>query len=371
MQTSDNPTSAVAHAAARYAPLISEEMRAYFAARRAAAPRVSPYLAKTIDEIAEFSLRGGKMIRPLLVILGYLLASEGDLTLPPRPVLQVATAIELFHKHLLNLDDMADRDELRYGKPSLWKYYEDAFVQQQWTDAPHHGRTAAEIAGVLLGSFAFELVGQAELPAAVRVAIINEMNAVMYWQTVAGWQIHYYQNHQALKDADEGLYRQGMEHVTAYYTFVAPLVVGVLLAEQSADRTATLTATLTAYGRAVGTAFQIHADVLGLFGDPKETGKPVGNDVREGKKTLLLQYAFRAAGKEDQTFLANVCGRTLTAHELARVQSIVRETGALAKVQEEANASIETGTAALAALAPSPHLQLLHDLASYIITRQK
>ena len=162
---------------------------------------------------------------------------------------------------------------------------------------------------------------------------------------------------------------KGLELVTAKYTFVAPLKIGASLGPKNSSA---LEHALEKYGLAVGTAFQIQDDILGLFGDPEDMGKPVGNDVREGKKTLLLQKAYQLAGKNDRQFLADVCGRELQAGELEQVQSIVKETGSLAYSQKLAEKYIAEGTAALGELdQKSAEVGVLKELAEFVVGRKK
>lgn len=330
---------------AAHTPNIIAEMKSFFAERRAAARPLSDELVQSIDVIEEFSLRGGKMVRSSLVLLAYELAGG---TLSPA-MYQVAAGIELFHKHILNLDDMADRDEVRYGGPTVWKKYQTIF--KDWTDHEHHARTFAEIDGTLLGSFAFELVRRAAITDTQKLAIMDVLNNHMYFETVAGWEIHYYQNHQLLAEAQEDQFMKGLDLVTSRYTFVGPLKIGLILADQAQS---SLTDKVEKYGLAVGLAFQLTDDVLGVFGDPAETGKAVGNDIREGKKTVLLQRAYHSSNDADQRFLADVCGRDLLDGELARVQEIMKSTGSLQYSETLTNQKISEAVSLLKSIELPP-----------------
>jgi geranylgeranyl pyrophosphate synthase len=98
----------------------------------------------------------------------------------------------------------------------------------------------------------------------------------------------------------------------------------------------------------------------------------VGNDVREGKKTLLLQYAYQTANQDDQKFLTDVCGGDIDAQKLQRVQEIVKQTGALAKAEKLAEDAVQKGVAALDKVDDQPELvQVLRDLAQYVLEREK
>jgi geranylgeranyl diphosphate synthase type I len=356
-------TPALKQLMGEHAPLVRAQIVKFFAELKKKVSLQTPHFSESVAILEEFCLRGGKGIRGLLVVLGYLLAGGKD-----SQIYQVAAGVELFHKHILSLDDIADRDESRNGGPTLWKVYERHFAQS--ADRDHHTRTMAEIDTTLLGSFAFEVIRTAQLSPAQVLEIWGIFNQVMYWQTIAGWQIHYYQNQEALAAAQESDYILGQEKVTAFYTFIGPLQIGMLAAGLSLD--SDLAHTLEKYGKAVGTAFQMRDDILGLFGDSDETGKPVGNDVREGKKTLLLQYAYQTANQDDQKFLTDVCGGDIDAQKLQRVQEIVKQTGALAKAEKLAEDAVQKGVAALDKVDDQPELvQVLRDLAQYVLEREK
>jgi geranylgeranyl diphosphate synthase type I len=348
-------------------PDLKKSMEEMFRDRRKAASLYTPHLVQSVDILEDFAMRGGKMIRSTLVLLAYQLAG-GEIT---PAIYQVAAGVELFHKHILNLDDMADRDEMRNGGPTVWKKYQEVF--SKWENRDHHARSFSEIDGTLLGSFAIELVRRADIPPEKRLAVIDVLMNKMYFETVAGWQIHYYQNQEPLSQASEDEFLRGLDLVTSRYTFVGPLKIGLLLAGVERGPS---TDAMKHYGLDVGLAFQITDDILGLFGDPSETGKAVGNDVREGKKTLLLQRAYKSAPDADKKFLVDVCGRELSAGELERVQKIVKETGSLdyslklaeehitKAVKELKNVKVKTEAAATAQ-------QVLSELAEFVGNRKK
>jgi geranylgeranyl diphosphate synthase, type I len=350
---------------AAHLPGIKKEIAQLFADKKTEAAELSPHLLSSLENLEEFVLRGGKFIRSVLVVLGYRLAGgKGD------GIYKVAAAVELFHKYILSVDDMADRDEQRNGGPTLWRFYEQKFLDAQWADAAHHGRTFSEIDGLLLSSFTTELVRSADFPAEKLLSVLEIIDQIMYFRTIAGWQIHYVQNHQSLAEAKEAEYVHGLELVTAQYTFVAPLKIGAELA--LGKKAAAFMEPLTAYAEAIGKAFQIQDDILGVFGETAETGKPVGNDLREGKKTLLLQYAYRTANSDDKQFLEKICGAEINADELARAQKIMNETGSLEHSQNMANECVRMGLAALQKLPlKSEEASVLEDLAQFVVARKK
>lgn len=351
--------------AAEWSPRVNEVIREYLAERKTAATKLTPHLLHSIEVLEEFIFRGGKMLRPLLVILAYQIAEGKDVD----AILPVAAGVELFHRHLLNIDDIVDRDEKRYGGPTVWKAYEAHFAGS--ADVDHHARSMAEVDGILLGSFAFDLINTAKVSPKLKLSVLKIMHQQMYFQTFAGWQIHYYQNQEQLADANEAEFVKGLELVTARYTFVGPLRIGCALA--GLGEKDQLPKTFAEYGMHVGLAFQMQDDILGLFGDTKETGKPVGNDVREGKKTLLLQRAYAKAKPADKKFLNQMCGQPITSAQLEKVQKIVVNTGALRECQLLARDEVDVGITALQKSSEMPIqlAEVLVELADFVIRRKK
>lgn len=366
--TQDSPVTFAAFAQHHKDP-ITEKLKHFFQRKKADAQELSPTLAHSVETLEKFVSHGGKQVRSLLVVLGYLVA-KGKIEDEYDSIYSVAAAVECVHKYLLILDDVADQDETRNDRQTVWKKYETEFAERGWRNSAHHGRTFAEIDSALLASFVPALVDEegASFIEADLLTVIRLINKHMYFETVAGWQIQYELNHVPLKEATEADFMKGLELVTARYTFVAPLEIGLILGNEYELKTSKL---LESYGVNVGTAFQIQDDILGLFGDPGETGKPVGNDVREGKKTLLLQKAYKMASDEDKKFLEAVCGyEKMTAEKLARVQAIVKNTGALLYSQKLAASFIEKGILALKPLPNTAEKSVLIDLANFVIQRK-
>lgn len=356
---------------------ILQELERFFDEEIKKAGEKDQVLVDMVRVLKEFMLRGGKRIRPFLTVLGYEYGKQLGNTTEKHSsqsnnsanIFRLAAAVEVHHQYILNLDDMADRDVLRHGGPTLETYYAKE-VFADWPDAAHHGQSFSSIAGALLNSFTFELLASSGFDGEKNRRILQVITDQLFSDTVVGWQIHYFQNNEKLSQASEERFIKGLDFVTSRYTFTGPLRIGLLAAGLDEQSNASVFRAFQAFGRTVGTAFQIQDDIIGLFGDPKVTGKAVGNDVREGKKTLLMQFAYRHSGKKDQEFLENVCGRQLQVGELERVQQIVKNTGSLSYSQQLAKEKVGEGMKTLKALSPSTQeLYILEELAEYVIQR--
>lgn len=331
-------------------------------------------LADMVKVLQEFVMRGGKRIRPFLTVLAYQYATSvhesAQSQLKDHPnVFQAAACVEIHHLYILNLDDMADRDVLRHGGPTLEEYY-GTKIFGKWSDAKHHGQTFSSIAGALLNSYTWEILRTSGFDPQIILNVMGIITESLFTDTVLGWQIHYFQNNQTIAESTEERFLKGLEYVTSRYTFVGPLNIGLTLAGKKPN--SEIQKVFIEYGKHIGIAFQIQDDILGLFGDPNQTGKAVGNDVREGKKTLLIQRAYRNGNAEQRTFLESVIGTELTVEQLQKVQTIVKDTGSLEYSQQLAKQHVEQGRAALKKLPKrTEEIEVLESLAEYIITRKK
>jgi geranylgeranyl pyrophosphate synthase len=351
----------------QFALEVEHELQTFFEEKLKKAEKLDHIHVQTVQALQEMVLRGGKRIRPYLCFIGYQLADGTD----RKKIVKIGAALELLHNYLLNLDDMADRDTVRHGGPTLEiSYQRTLFSSLPKPLQTHYSRTWTEIAGAILNTYIYELVRTSGFDAKVIVNILEIIDIHMLEETAVGWQIHMLQNLESLHSSTEERFIKGLTLVTARYTFVGPLLVGLLCGKTNNQ----LQEIVVKYGEAVGTAFQIHDDILGLFGKTQETGKAVGNDIREGKKTLLMQYAYSHASKTDQDILEKSCGnRDLTQKEIEAVQKIVTNSGALEHSKKLAQTYVEKGLQALATL-PSTYASQttqLIELAHYVILREK
>ncbi len=346
-----------------YSQEVNNTLKVFFTEQEQPATAIDDSLVNSLKMLRDFSLRGGKAVRPYLVKLGFEIA--GGKTTPG--LTKAAASTDLHHKHILILDDIADRDQERYGGPTLEWAYKDIF--KEFKDGEHRARTFAMLDGVWLGALARELLSQSGFEPEKILKCQRILNTLMFRDTLAGWQIHALECDRPINEVTPEEFIKGLELVTARYTFEGPFKMGLTLAGNQDEK---LEQALTTYSQKVGTAFQIHDDILGLFGDTKKTGKPVGNDIREGKKTLLVQIAYKHATSEQKVILERSVGdANLAPQDLALVQQIVKTTGSLEYSQKLEKDMISQGIEALAKLPDSQPKQLLTELAQFTIVREK
>lgn len=232
-----------------------------------------------VDRLQNFTVHG-KMIRGGLNILSFLMFR----TEIERPVLQLAAAIELIHSSLLIHDDIMDRDLRRRGGPSLFHQYSLFAEEQGIEEAAHFGESLGICAGDIGFFLAFEILAKLDLDPGIRERIQVLWSREFTTVGLAQMQDMFLSSSQCEVGEETiiDLYRTK----TARYTFSLPLATGATAAGQN-------DATIISFeqiGEYMGIAFQIKDDDLDLFGMETETGKPVGTDMKEGKKTLYYLH---------------------------------------------------------------------------------
>lgn len=251
-------------------------LRAFFAQKIQDASTIDASYARLWENARDVALCGGKRLRPYLTYVGY--GAINDRITP------VATAHELLHIALLMHDDIIDRDDTRHGQPNLHGRYLAIYgALEEASERQHFSYSAALLAGDLLISAAHSLVAASDFSEQAKVAADARLSRSIF--EVAGGE---------LMDTEASFmpdYYDPMvinRYKTASYSFVGPLLTGALLAGRShADLQA-----LERCGEQFGIAYQLRDDYLGVFGDEKSTGKSTCGDLREGKKTYLIeQYA--------------------------------------------------------------------------------
>ncbi len=316
--------------------------------------QIDPLLARGIRE---FVLRPGKRIRPLFFLLSYLGYSRKK-TITDK-LLITALAFELLHDFLLIHDDVIDNSPTRRGKPALHKVFQHALRQTEKI-----GQDLSIVAGDIIYAFSIDAflklpAKQANQEAALRAFLSSTV------LTGAG----------EFKDIRNGLTRINRIELrdirlnyllkTAEYTFKAPLVCGCLLA----GRTQKEAGKIANYGLLLGEAFQIHDDLIGLFGKSAEIGKSVLSDIIEAKKTLPIFLAYKNSSCFEQKFITYCLGnKKLKFSDLQRIRKIVTTTGARDDSKKQINRLLTQADNLLYKSAlDKKYKQLLHEyLLSFI-----
>jgi geranylgeranyl diphosphate synthase, type I len=303
---------------------VGRALAEFLARQRDVLPGAATELLPGLDALSGL-LAGGKRLRPAFCYWGWRGTGARDC---PQ-VMTAAAALELLHASALVHDDLMDSSDTRRGQPSLHRRFAAHHAERGWRgSAESFGTGAAILLGDLLLSWTDEMFHASGL-APEALARGQRVLDLMRSEVMAGQYLDLLA--QATGDGSVASAMRVVEYKTAKYTIERPLQLGAALAGPAAGGIARA---YTGYGLPLGVAFQLRDDILGMFGDPAETGKPASDDLREGKRTVLLAIT-RARAAPAQ---AAVIDRTLGDHELneagvAEVRDIITSTGALAECE--------------------------------------
>lgn len=273
-------------------------------------------LAGPLGEVGRLVLSGGKRLRPAFTHWGFV-AAGGDPA--AASVVDAGAAFELMHAFALFHDDVMDDAASRRGNPTTHVVFADHHRAAGWAG---EARRFGEGVAVLVGDLAFVyadhlLLGAPPSAWAIWNELRVELNIGQLLDIVGGV------SNDRRRDKAERICR----YKSGKYTIERPLHLGAALA--APERSAELQPLLSAYGLPLGDAFQMRDDVLGAFGEEAVTGKPVGGDLREGKPTPLLARAVDAASPAQRAVLDRVGRPDLSDQEVAAIQQVIVDTGAL------------------------------------------
>ena len=315
---------------------VSGALSAFLDAELALLASISPTLTP-LGERARAFTEGGKRFRPAFCLWGYA-AAGGD---PARldAVVRAAASLDLLHVSALMHDDVMDASDTRRGLPAAHRQFEADHAAARWRgDSAAYGRAGAILLGDLLLMWSAQLLAGSGLPPEVLAraqpyvdAVRTEVTAGQFLDMVAQAQ-----DAPALSATPEGrdrvsaLVADVVTYKSASYTVRRPLNIGAAIAGASAGQQAAL----SAYGLPLGRAFQWRDDLLGVFGDAELTGKQSGEDLREGKLTLLVAETLASASPAAADRLAQLVGRPdLSAADVDEARAIITDSGAVAVVE--------------------------------------
>ena len=305
---------------------LDAEIVSWFEGKRQGAAQYPPEAVELIDSLAALVTAGGKRLRPALVYYGYR-ACGGR---PDDHVLSLALATELLHSFLLIHDDIMDHSEVRRGRPTAHAAFRDRHADGKWSgESRDYGEAVAILVGDLAHTYAVEAFSSI-LPHASRAQELQRAFFSMCEEVIAGQHLEMRVAARGHADDEEAL-RQTLRLKSGRYSVERPLQLGALLAGAGDEKLDVL----SRYGSAMGEAFQLQDDLLGMFGESKTVGKPVGADLAEGKFTLLIFHTLRMASPGDRATVESALGRAdLGAPEIDRVCAIIRDCGAMAHIRE-------------------------------------
>jgi len=350
-------------AAARVAALTNRSLVGFLARTRPEFAEIDPCVGELYDDLTRFVLSGGKRLRPAFLYWGHL-ACGGE---ESEPLLAVASGLELLHAFALVHDDIMDGSDLRRGQPTVHRAHEAARRQRRpGGDPVLHGISAA----ILLGDLAFTLADRAIQESgfgAERLGPAFAVFTVLRQEVLAGQYLDLLGGERT--EADGALALRIARFKTGRYSVERPLQMGAVLAAGAAS----LVEGLSAYGLPLGEAFQLRDDILGATGDPAVTGKPTGDDFRQGKHTYLVAEArLRGSAGQRRRLTALLGSADLGGEGVAEIRGILEDSGALAATEARIKSLLAESLARLDGLPVEPATAAaLGDLARYVARRAR
>jgi geranylgeranyl diphosphate synthase, type I len=312
-------------------------------------------LEAPLTALRDLVLAGGKRLRPAFCFCAFV--GAGGAADDPV-VVDVGAALELLHTFALVHDDVMDGSDTRRGLDSVHHRFIRSHVDGGWRgESRRFGEGIAILVGDFACTYADLLMRCAPQPA---LEVYDELRV----ELCVGQSLDLVGT--ALRSADVEDARRIATYKSAKYTVERPLHLGAALA----GRLDELRGPLSAVGLPLGEAFQLRDDLLGVFGEERVTGKPVGDDLREGKPTPLLAIAWSRADADGRELLVRVGAGDLEDTEVKALQELFLACGAVEEIEVTIGALVAEATSALA-VAPltAPARALLHDLAVYVAWR--
>tara|TARA_Y100000310_G_scaffold340956_2_gene438510 strand:+ start:4408 stop:5445 length:1038 start_codon:yes stop_codon:yes gene_type:complete len=292
---------------------IENTLNLFFDKKLTEAKLVSEISYQAISILKAYTMRGGKRIRAILLYLGYTSFSE-----PTKEVLKACASMELLQSFLLIHDDIMDQDELRRGKPTVHVQYEKSVDSKV---SKHYGTSMAICLGDLAFVYANELLLSANLQN--KEEALKKMHEILNG-VVEGQMLDLSFEHLDLVTEKDVLLMQELK--TATYTIEGPLSIGALLAGASNNDIEII----KEFSSPLGLAFQLRDDILGLFGNEDKLGKPIGSDLKENKRTLLILKTLDKANNDQKKLINQSLGnQNITKNDIDMVRKIVIDTGSL------------------------------------------
>jgi geranylgeranyl diphosphate synthase type I len=304
---------------------VEKALAAFLVHQRTLLAGIDPALDPVVDTIESFVLGGGKRLRPAFAYWGFRGAGGED----SDEIVAAVASLELVQASALIHDDVMDGSDTRRGEPAVHRRFERMHTGEGWEgDAGAFGAGAAILLGDLCLAWSDELLRRAGLDPAPH-ARARQVFDLMRTEVIAGQYLDVH----AQVTADTSLQRASTvaRYKSAKYTVERPLLLGAAIA----DAPERIRTAYSGYGLPLGEAFQLRDDILGVFGDPAQTGKPAGDDLREGKRTYLVAAAFAGSDAATRAELRSGLGDpALNPAGVERLRGIIVRSGALERAEQ-------------------------------------
>jgi geranylgeranyl diphosphate synthase type I len=324
------------------------------------------------EAVLSYLTAGGKYLRPCLALWCCRALGGSD-----EQALPAALAVEVFHTWTLVHDDIIDRDKTRRGRPTVHEEFREKGETQLGLGefAPHYGQSIALLAGDVLHGWAVCLLAEAAQAGKegehLALELIREMEGDVLPRLIGGEVLDIQLSQRPLAEVTEAEILQLISGKTAAL-FAFSARAGAMLARGRYCPEDVQISALGNFGYHLGVAFQLQDDLLGLIGNEAELGKPVGSDIREGKRTLPLLYAWEKANKQPRKRMAEILGHANTTEkEIAEARGIIEDLGGVEYGRSMAKLHLRQAQEGLETIEEGAPKQLLDSLAHMMVERTR
>ena len=308
---------------------IRRELAKYLAIQRSYLTTISPELVPVCNALDEFLLDGGKRLRPLFAYAG-LIAAGGT---PTPHIIRAISSLELLQACALIHDDLMDGSDTRRGKPAIHRHFENLHQSNAMNGlSEQFGAAAAVLLGDLALVWSDQMLNTSEIPTASLLAA-QRIHDEMRIELMAGQYLDIRESGENTYSLERSL--KIARYKSGKYTIERPLHLGAVIGNPDSASHAPLLDALSRYGLPLGEAFQLRDDLLGIFGDPAVTGKPAGDDLREGKRTALMAMTLDALDEIDRAELLRHLGSpAISAEKVEELRALIIKSGAVDALEQ-------------------------------------
>lgn len=308
--------------------LVKSELTLFLAGQRDYLTSIASELIPVCDALEDYLLEGGKRLRPLFAYAGFI--STGRT--PDVHAIRAMASLELLQACALIHDDLMDGSDTRRGKPALHRHFENLHRSQAMAGlSEQFGEAAAVLLGDLALVWSDHMLHQSGIKEDSLMAALS-IHDEMRIELMAGQYLDVREAGEPNPSVERSL--RIARYKSGKYTIERPLHLGCVIAEPMSISEKERLNILSAFGLPLGEAFQLRDDLLGIFGDPSETGKPAGDDLREGKRTVLMAMTFEKLNETHSAELRKYLGNpNLTESEVDRARALITESGAVKDIE--------------------------------------
>lgn len=329
--------------------------------------------------VTDYVFRPAKRLRPAVLLMAYGCVNDSG---KEEIALPAAAGVELFHTWTLVHDDIIDNDMKRRGGPSVHYAIAGSSRKTLGISAAHakkYGEDIAILSGDIQQAWSVKLFSELAKNKAidpyVALNIISYLETdvitnLLYGETLdVQYSLIYNDNNSIENIGEDNIIEMLWLKTGILYSFAA--MAGALIGKNTVDINDRQVIALKEFAGNCGIAFQLQDDILGITGDEEKLGKPIGSDIREGKKTTIVLEAMRNAGPEQREFLSGILGNTNAGvKDIDKTKKLLQELNGVGYTKDLARSYIEKAIPYLEKIENSRYKDLLLMWADYMVNRR-